>query len=399
MISMTLTARIITGIAALLISGIALAAFLWHQSGLPWQAPDAQTWRGEDLEVVQGAALKGEDSILVAFEPGSDRIIIKAPSMPLAAADSTAFKVFLDQLPPGVRAGVYWQSSESRRLQSTPLVKTAGGSHTANLGEHPGWKGTITEIGLAFLGKNTGSFAVNGLELVPLSSLATLQTYADGLMELETWSQRSINSLVYPAKLKDLSPTLLGALLALIALVIVAVFFLVMRKRSGFASVAVGVFVAVWLLLDTRWQWVLAQNLFQAQEIYADVSRERKNLFGRDAQLQQLASMLKARELPEEPQRIFIVDDSGSRSFHRLRLHYHLLPHNIYNTGNKPKINFLRDGDYVVLVGQTPGVRYVAAEKTMLVENKGSIPADQLYRSPIATVFRIISDGPSEATK
>lgn len=396
---MTLTARIITGISALLIGGVALMAFLWHQSGLPWHAGDAQSWQGGDLEVVEGAALKGPDSVLVAFEPGSDRIIIKAPSMPLAAEDSTAITVSFDQLPPGVRAGVYWQSSESRRLQSTPLVETADGSHTARLRGHPGWKGTIAEIGLAFLGRNAGSFTVNGLELVPLSWSETLKAYSVGLTDLETWSQRSINSLVYPSSLMGATPTLVAAMLVFAAVIVVAILFLLLRKKTGFASVALGVFVTVWLLLDARWQWVLAQNLSQARELYAEIPHEQKNLFGQDAQLQQLASLLKTRMLPEEPKRVFIYDTGGRRSFNRLRLHYHLLPHNIHSLGKQPNPEFVKSGDYIVSIGPIPGVRYDSAERAMFVDGKGSIPSEQLHRSRIATVYRVISGNSGEASK
>lgn len=389
--AMSLLTRIFVGLCALLMAFGIVVAYLWYDSGLPWISSPPPALAGGDLRVVQGSALAGEDSILVAFERGRDRIDIKAPTMPFSAADISAIDVLVDELPAGVRGGLYWTSSESRRLQSAPLAEAARGSRLTDLSGHPGWKGQISDLGLVFLGRQ-GSFAVNGLRLVPLSWQAKLESYSQGLQTFETWSQRTINSLVFPATLKDLSPTFLAAAVVLIALLIAGALVLMLKKRAGFASLALGLFVAVWVILDVRWQAVFAENFVQASRSYAGSPSEAKSIMEADGQLLQFANTLKTNILPPEPQRVFIVHDSSGHNFLRLRLQYHLLPHNIYNYKKKLMPKSVKEGDYIILLEQIPGIRFSQSEKVLRSDKRAPIPAESVYRFPFASVYRVTAE-------
>ena len=119
-----------------------------------------------------------------------------------------------------------------------------------------------------------------------------------------------------------------------------------------------------------------------------------KDLGSHDSRLRQSAIDLKRDVLPPSPQRIFIVHDSEGHNITRLRLQYHLLPHNIYNFGKKPKPRFAREGDYIILLGAVPGVTYRPSEAALRIDDGNSIPAQVVQRSSVASVFRVLpSDG------
>ena len=394
---MSITARFLMGLLAFLAGIAATAGIVWKQSGLDWSAPPPMVWRAGDLEVTQGAALKGADSLLVTFEQGSGRIVLKVPSMPFRAEDAGIARILMDPLPEQVKGGMFWRASDHRQIQSMPL-STTGTRVTADLLRHPAWQGTITEFGIVFLGPATEALTLNGLHLERPSFSGRLLAYFAALAAPDTWTQRTINFLGFPPAIRDASPPLLAGSVVLFALIILSPLLLMHRARPAVPAMALGVFVAAWLLLDTRWQWILLHNATEARATWIAVPRGMKDLGSHDSRLRQFAMDIKRDVLPPSPQRIFIVHDSEGHNIARLRLQYHLLPHNIHNFWRKPKPQFVREGDYIILLGAVPGVTYRPSETALRLDDGKSIPAQAVHRSMSASVFRVLPPGGKEVT-
>jgi hypothetical protein len=333
----------------------------------------------------------------VTPEQGSGRIIIKAPSMPFRAEDAGIARLRMDPLPGQVKGGVFWRSADQQRIQSMPLSST-GTRITADLARHRAWQGTITEFGIVFLGPATETLNLSELHLERPSFSGRLPAYLAALAEPDAWTQRTINFLGYPPAVRDASPSLLGASVVFFALVVLSPLLLTHRTRPAVPAMALGVFVAMWLLLDTRWQWILLSNATEARATWAGTPSGAKDLGSHDSRLRQFAMDLKRDVLPPSPQRIFIVHDSEGHNIARLRLQYHLLPHNIYNFGKKPKRRFAREGDYIILFGAVPGVTYRPSETALRIGEGKSIPAQAVHRSTSASVFRVLPPGGKGAT-
>ena len=140
---------------------------------------------------------------------------------------------------------------------------------------------------------------------------------------------------------------------------------------------------------------ILAHNIEEAITTYAGTPRGEKHLPGSDEHLLRHSQELKASVLPKTPQRIFIVHDSKGHQYRRLRLQYHLLPHNVYNYWRTPEARFVREGDYIILLERVPGVRHSHDQELLLVDGGNDIPAKQVYQSPMLTVFRVTGGRPA----
>ena len=394
---MSITTRFLMGFMALLAGIAATAGIVWKQSGLDWSAPPPMAWKAGDLEVTRGSALKSPDSMLVTFEQGSRRILIKAPSMPFRAEDAGIARVLMDPLPAQVKGGVFWRSSGQQQVQSMTLSSTGAGV-TADLERHPAWEGTITELGIVFLGPATEALAIEALNLERHSFGGSLRSYVNALTEPEAWTQRTINFLGFPSAVRDASPPLIAASVVFFALLVLAPLLLIHRTRASVPALALGVVVAMWLLLDSRWQWILLHNATEARATWSGTPGGEKDLGSHDSRLRRFAMDLKRDVLPPPPQRIFIVHDSEGHNIARLRLQYHLLPHNIYNFGRELKPRFAQAGDYIILLGSVPGVTYLPSETRLQNDDGASIPAQAVQRSSFASVFRVLPPGGTGAT-
>jgi hypothetical protein len=48
-------------------------------------------------------------------------------------------------------------------------------------------------------------------------------------------------------------------------------------------------------------------------------------------------------------------------NYERLKTQYYLLPHNSYNYGRTPPLDAIRPGDFILVLGDIPGLRYQQA--------------------------------------
>ena len=75
--------------------------------------------------------------------------------------------------------------------------------------------------------------------------------------------------------------------------------------------------------------------------------------------------------------------------FERLRLQYHLLPHNVYNFGQYPPAGAAVAGDFILVLGAIPGLSFDEREQVLRWPDERPLPAVALDRSRSGVLYRV----------
>ena len=104
---------------------------------------------------------------------------------------------------------------------------------------------------------------------------------------------------------------------------------------------------------------------------------------------------LKVEVLPADPSRIFILRKSVVRGheYLRLRTQYHLLPHNVYNFGAKPKRKAVREGDFILALGENDELRYSESEQRLYYGLNKFINVALVDQDSLATLYVVSTAG------
>ncbi|MEN8129597.1 MAG: hypothetical protein ABFS45_05255 [Pseudomonadota bacterium] len=386
---MAVKSRVLLALLALLfaLAGLLLSARALYTE-IPIVAGPPSMLDPEGFEVLEGTVPDGE-SLVVSIRPGGERIIVRASATPIDASVIKAADIAMEALPEGMQGAIYWRRAEARRPNLAPLPAPVNGQAHLALAHLPGWSGSVSEIGLLLRGQEGQALTLHGISLVPHSLTSKLRADVAALLRPETWSQRSINFLVPPRTTGGIPLTSVAAAALGFVVLFAALLLLFGKTRPAAPTVVVFAFILVWLALDARWQSVLQHNLADAAETYTGKNWSAKQAAGRDGPLYRYAEELKHSVFPDVPQRIFIIHNSEGHKYARLRLQYHLLPHNVYNFGKELPTRFSRAGDYVVFLGKVPGVSFDDEALRLNIKGQPSIPAERIHRSRMGTVFRI----------
>jgi hypothetical protein len=144
-----------------------------------------------------------------------------------------------------------------------------------------------------------------------------------------------------------------------------------------------------WIAVDMLWQAGLDKQLDQTREAFAGKNAQEKHLADLDAPIYRYAMRLKEDLLPQEPARIFIVQNSAEHHYLRLKAQYYLLPHNAYNFGDGPPGRFFRAGDYVLVLTNVGDPTYRARSGKLLWRSGKWVPAELLDRDPLGELYRV----------
>lgn len=226
---------------------------------------------------------------------------------------------------------------------------------TTNAGCHqllPNWRGLVTGIGLQLEGDLQQPFVLTEFTVrpSPLTSSQLAQQLWQDWTQYQGWHASSVNFI----RLGSMQPLVALPLLLAVWVVLSSVLFkfLYWSGQLGWA-VWVSVLIA-WLLLDGLWLRELGQRTWATHQQMADKTLS-KRLEVYDGDLIDTLEKLRS-ELPSTPQRVFILADSEHRT-QKARLHYHLLPHNIYSYEKNP-LAAARPGDYLIIMGRLENIRY-----------------------------------------
>ena len=120
-----------------------------------------------------------------------------------------------------------------------------------------------------------------------------------------------------------------------------------------------------WLTIDLLWQHELDTQQAETRYLFSEKTMNERHLVDEDSDIYRYANRLKMSVLPQTASRLFILHDSVEHNYERLKTQFYLLPHNIYNYGRFPEKRFLSQGDFILVLGTIPGLKYNESSETL----------------------------------
>jgi hypothetical protein len=370
--------------AGLLIAGVAvslLAVAIVHSGGNWREGPPAVTVEGGAFALMRGRGHRDGNAFVLEATDGERLAILTARVEPFGADGHPRVDFNLhstDVLP--VELIFLWRTQERpNRNFSKPLSWTGTRIAPLDLGPDDGWSGSITGVALVARGALPRPLVLDSLS-VPAVSVATM--IGDIVGQWAAFIPIVAASVTLPF---DDERSHFATLLATVAcggFLAAAIYGL--RTRRGLPrdrGVYWAIFIAAWLILDTRFQINLWRQLARTAATFAGKTGEEKRLASDDRELYMLMREVSA-ALPAPPVRIhFIADDLALRT----RGSYFLYPQNVYHSGSararKPQPEELHSGDYVLLF-LTGDLGYDGATQALVWRDGRRKPADEILSRP-----------------
>ncbi len=337
--------------------------------------------------VVAGAGgVAGDTTIVTGLSDG--RAILQA-DLSAPAAQYPFMKLQTTGLQPDIELELYWRTTEEPNENLGAVLHPGrDGSYYFNLGSEDKWRGTINTLALGIYGDLHGQpLELQSLSLHGFSPKLLLATLWQEWSGYRVWDMTSINRLegIPPKGLQYLTP-LLAVWSALACLVV-----LLLSKPLGLSRpLAIGMALIVpWLTLDGLWQRQLSKQLIETRLAYDGIPTQHRHISPRDARLYDYVTRLKQEILTTESPRIFVVHQSHGHDFDRLRVQYHLLPHNVYNFGVHPPAGSVRAGDYILLLGGIGDNQYDPDTHSLTSRQENPISVELVDTDALGNLFRV----------
>ena len=290
----------------------------------------------------------------------------------------------------GMRINFIWRTaSNPRGLSTTILNRSLDDPGTLNLAKEPNWQGTVTEIGLHFVGETRDEpLIIPELTFQPYSWTSMAAAVWSEWTAFRGWSGTSINYLTgvpgQPAT-ATLSPSMaMGTWTFLAVLVLLAVG--AVRGKRQLSSYG-AVIVIPWMALDLLWQDELDTQLVETKTVFGGKTIHEKHLADSDRHIYEYAQRLKKEHLPASSTRIFVLHKSDGHNYDRLKTQYYLLPHNIFNYGSTPPPEAVRPGDYILALGDLPGLAFLPNENLLAWPDNIQLDVKLVDSDPMGNLY------------
>lgn len=382
---LTLVAVVATFAAACV---AALAAYAAINGASLRASGEPKAYGIEKLTVPRGTATRDGDT-LVAKAPAADVLII-ATQTDFRARDLAAVTWDAVDIPPGADVRLLFSSDyRPRTVQNRVLAVEDGRVQSITMTGDPDWLGRITGLALAVRAPGA-TIRVRGVAVKPQSASQLLGDRAREWFRFEPWNGTSINSITGGAQAQTLPLPVPVSAAALIALAVLALLrrFLPARLPATLASLAAGVFIVAWAVLDLRWTVNLARQNAQTLERYAGKDAAGRTLAAEDGDLVRFIEKAKA-AMPADPQRVYVL---ASAHYYRGRAGWHLLPHRAMwfpAVDVAPPAGALAAGDYLV-VWHDGHVRFDAAGGRLHFDNGVDLAARLVLADGDRAVYAIL---------
>ena len=384
------------------------------------QEADIHEWAGEVLTAKAGVGKKINGQFDLQLDQ-SGRGLIPLSASTLEASSYRFLVIDAEGLRHLKGAALIWQTTDPVspvfkqprpslspiRQASVPVNGWLGA--WLDLSVQPHWTGSITNLGLALVGKPGTMVRIEMVSLLPDSLTSQFSWLLASWASHAPWSQRSINffkgevehppfetvtlfrggdnqvsqALRVPIILLFLG----GSLATYLSLV------LLLRSRFGFGlsfdwQVPGALFLIAWLALDVPWQWQLWNQLGDTRLAFAGKSADEKALATEDAVIYHLIKQIEPL-LGDPPARVFIA---SPQEYLGLRAAYRLYPHNPYWARNRrhelPLATELDSGDFVLAL-QSKELRFVADTGQLHWLENQQLAVERLYGNPLGQLYRV----------
>lgn len=379
-------------IASLGVALLLLALLLTVGSGWTRLAPEqTREIPGRTLQAIVGSGLvrDGGLSITGYQQQAGEYHAIAVWRGGLQAQDFSLLEYKVSAQPPDVQLNLTWRRAEDpSTVVSMPLNSNGPGSSAIVLSEQPGWRGTITELGVYVVAERADqSLIIEGFVLDSGSALGYLATRWSGWTEFRGWTQRSINLLRGTATDKGLSPVPVAAAWAALACLLLFCFGL-LRGRHLPGTFLV-VLLVPWIALDLLWQVQLEAQLVQSRAQFGGKTAHQKHLADEDASIYRYITRLKNDVLPAQPVRLVIAHDSRRHNHDRLKAQYYLLPHNVFNFGSGSPHHGYGKSDYILVLGKSGSPVYHRDRGRLIWPRGMDIGVELVDSDPMGKLYRL----------
>ncbi|MGL4564321.1 MAG: hypothetical protein ACRCVD_03430 [Halioglobus sp.] len=383
------------GAAMLALAGSALVlavAFVTYPAGFPAQenAAESQAISGRQFQTIMGTT-RFEGDALVLEGLATEGALV-SHTIELKAESHPHLRYRFEGLQPGLQVKFFWRTATTgAEMFAASLPGNGDRAATANLAAQPGWRGTITDIALYVTGDLRGQdLVIPGISLDPYTWQGMLAAVFCEWTGFRGWTPASINALAGTpdAPLAEtLSPTVAAAAWAGLALVFLLGSGVLVGRKYPISYGAV--ILIPWMAVDQLWQFELGTQLQETRLVFGGKTTHQKHLADLDGQIYSYAKRLKDHVLPPSPARVFILHDSWDHNLFRLKTQYYLLPHNIYNFGLTPPVGRVQPGDFILVLGSVPDLRF-DANSQQLEWTGQSLPVKALDNDPLGSLFRVV---------
>jgi hypothetical protein len=351
---------------------------------------------GKSMQAVVGSAQVAGDALAItAYHAEAGELSAVAVWRGrVEAADYPLLAYQIDTVFPGPELKLIWRTAgDPGVLHNTKLSSSGNGLLWLDLSRNPEWQGTVVELGIyAFANAADDALSINHLSLEPLGWRGALASHWSDWTAFRGWSTRSINFLYGTVDEHALSPVMVAAAWSALAVGLLLIGGLFAGGLSPGALLAV--LLVPWIAVDLLWQKELMSQLTLTRHQFAGKTVREKHLADIDGPIYRYITRLKDEVLPKTPSRILVLHDSQGHNYERLKAQYYLLPHQVFNFGRKPPQTGLHTIDYILLLGEVPGLEF-DAQTSRLVWKHGKrwLRVEQVDSEPMGALFRVLPRG------
>lgn len=327
----------------------------YYRLSLPSAGARAVEIPGSRLQTIIGSAQRRGDSLDITgyYFQAMEYHAVAVLRAPLAVGDFAFLSYRVAAQFPGPDLHFIWREAHNPgEVHTVRLHRNPWGPSLVRLDGHPGWHGTVVELGVHAIGRDGGqALRIDSLRFEPPDWRLALAAQLSGWTAFRGWDHSSINYLFRTRAEHGISPLpVAGAWAALSAVLLWLIG--VVRRRQAPAAYAAAALVP-WMAIDLLWQQELSGQLSETRARFAGKTIHERHLADVDAWLYSYIQRLKAEVLPSAPARVFIMHDARKHHYDRLKAQYYLLPHNVYNFGAGPQHRAYRPGDYILIMRDT----------------------------------------------
>ncbi len=374
-------------LALLLVAGLSLVML---RSALqePVASTDPMQVSLEYFHFMQGHG-QLQQGVLEINQRTNDRTIISNRRSPVDAGKYRYLQ--FDLSPIKLNEGLplfFWRSADSGQLHTTPLEENI--LDHLDLGRHQQWRGRISEFGFMFQGNDDQVWHLLDVAFYPDNQAQSLTSILSDWLELEVWSQHSVNYINGGAANSRWS---LGILVASWVALSLLLYWLLARMagQSLDGKRVAAILLMGWMLLDVRWLYNLLQQAQVTREVYAGKTLDEQYRAGMDADYYAYFQRLMTRVLPEDPQFLYVLDNNTD--YYRAKLPWLLAPHNVFNRDQYPRPEYAAKSGYVLVLEAIPGLRFDRSGRVLRWGQNSQLPVEPVDQDPLGVLYRILPVG------
>lgn len=386
-------------------AGLLLAAYITYLiAGVPKgvNTEHEKVLQGSEFRAAIGAAkAQGQDLLVTGYRQNRNeyhamlvtRARFRAENYPLLS-----YRYAGESVGPMLKL-VWRNAADPNNLKIAELNRSESGGGTLNMARHPAWSGSVVELGIYAVTLEEGeTFALQEIRLRPYTWQGIISGHWSDWRAYRGWTVKTINFIRGTPDSEALSPVpVAAAWCALSLLVLLALG----RFTTGgiHPGAAIVVVLVPWLALDLLWQGELNSQRGETMRQFGGKNANEQHLADIDSHIYRYIHRLKTEVLPPDPSRILLLHNSRKHNFDRLKSQYYLLPHNVYNYGDKPPKENLGTLDYILLLGETPDVVFEPEGQRLRWKKRHTLAVELLDSDSMGQLYRVTGEGMVEMKK